>query len=472
MKAGGDLAVMMGMAKWLLEHDAIDRDFIAMHTHDFAPFAEKARATGWDEIERESGLTRAAIEGAAAAYGRSKATMAIYGMGLTQHVKGVDNVRMLVNLLLLKGNIGKPGAGPCPVRGHSNVQGQRTVGITEKTELAPVAKLKELYGFDSPTQKGLDTVEACRGIIDGTVKAFLSLGGNFARAVPETELVEDGWTRLDLSVQIATKLNRSHLLPAAGDTWLLPCLGRIERDIQATGPQRVTMEDSTSVIHPSLGKVEPASPHLLSEPAIVAGIAKALLPPNPAVDWDAWVGDYALIRDEIAKVFPHFFARFNERLEAEKGGFWKGNKAAAREWDTKSGKAEFLVPDVLNATGFAEADGRFRLLTLRSNDQFNTTIYGYSDRFRGINGTRQVVLMNKADIARAGLSAGQKVTLATDAEDNHDRRVADLIVVEYNVPDGCIAAYYPECNPLIPLAHHAEESHVPAAKSVPVRVVA
>ncbi|PZQ63046.1 MAG: formate dehydrogenase [Sphingomonas taxi] len=472
VKAGGDLAVMMGMAKWLLEHDAIDRDFIATHTHDFAPFAEKARATGWDEIERESGLTRTAIEGAAAAYGRSKATMAIYGMGLTQHVKGVDNVRMLVNLLLLKGNIGKPGAGPCPVRGHSNVQGQRTVGITEKTELAPVAKLKELYGFDSPTQKGLDTVEACRGIIDGTVKAFLSLGGNFARAVPETELVEDGWTRLDLSVQIATKLNRSHLLPAAGDTWLLPCLGRIERDIQATGPQRVTMEDSTSVIHPSLGKVEPASPHLLSEPAIVAGIAKALLPPNPAVDWDAWVGDYALIRDEIAKVFPHFFARFNERLEAEKGGFWKGNKAAGREWDTKSGKAEFLVPDVLNATGFAEADGRFRLLTLRSNDQFNTTIYGYSDRFRGINGTRQVVLMNKADIARAGLSAGQKVTLATDAEDNHDRRVADLIVVEYNVPDGCIAAYYPECNPLIPLAHHAEESHVPAAKSVPVRVVA
>ncbi len=472
VKSGGDLAAMTGIAKWLLEHDAIDHDFIAQHTHDFAPFAEKVRATGWDEIERESGLTRAAIERAAAAYGRTKAAMAIYGMGLTQHVKGVDNVRMLVNLMLLRGNIGRPGAGLCPVRGHSNVQGQRTVGITEKTELAPVEELKERYGFSPPTEKGLDTVETCRGIIDGTVKAFLSLGGNFVRAAPETDLVEEGWARMDLSVQIATKLNRSHLIPAAGGTWLLPCLGRIERDLQATGPQRVTIEDSTSVIHPSLGKVEPASPHLLSEPAIVAGIAKATLPANAAVDWDAWVGDYALVRDEIAAVFPHFFARFNQRLEEEKGGFWKGNKAAGREWDTESGKAEFLVPDVMNATGFTEADGRFRLLTLRSNDQFNTTIYGYSDRFRGINGTRQVVLMNRDDIARAGLAAGQKVTLATDAEDNHDRRVGDLTVVEYDLPAGCIAAYYPECNPLIPLAHHAEESHVPAAKSVPVRIVA
>ena len=471
VKAGGDIAAMMGMAKWLIENDQVDHDFIATHTHDYTAFAEKARAMQWDEIVHESGLSRAAIEDAAMAYARSSATMAIYGMGLTQHVKGVDNVRMLVNLLLLKGNIGKPGAGPCPVRGHSNVQGQRTVGITEKTELAPVEKLKELYGFDPPTEKGLDTVEACRGIIDGTVKAFVSLGGNFARAVPETELVEEGWARMDLSVQIATKLNRSHLIPAAGDTWLLPCLGRIERDLQASGPQRVTMEDSTSVIHPSFGKVEPASPHLLSEPAIVAGIATATLPSNPQVRWDEWVGDYALVRDEIAKAFPQFFARFNERLAAEKSGFWKGNKASGREWDTPSKKAEFLVPAELNATGFGEAEGRFRLLTLRSNDQFNTTIYGYSDRFRGINGTRQVVLMNPQDIARAGVTAGQKITLATDAGDNRDRRVGNLIVVEYNVPPGCIAAYYPECNPLIPLSHHAEESHVPAAKSVPVRIV-
>ena len=471
VKAGGDLAAMMGMAKWLIEHDRVDAAFIAEHTHDYDAFAAKARATEWDEIERESGLARAEIERAAETYAGAKAAMAIYGMGLTQHVKGVDNVRMLVNLLLLRGNIGKPGAGPCPVRGHSNVQGQRTVGITEKTELAPVDKLKERYGFEPPTQKGLDTVEACGGVIDGTVKAFVSLGGNFVRAAPETRLLEEGWAGLDLSVQIATKLNRSHLIPAVGETWLLPCLGRIERDLQAAGAQMVTVEDSTSVIHPSVGKVDPASPYLLSEPAIVAGIAKATLPPNPAVPWDEWVGDYALVRDEIAAVFPHFFARFNERLK-EPGGFWKGNKAANREWDTPTGKAEFVIPDVLNATGFADAGGRFRLLTVRSNDQFNTTVYGYSDRFRGINGTRQVVLMNRADMDALGVTQGQKVTLAGDADDNMDRRVAGLMAVAYDVPPGCVVGYYPECNPLIALAHHAEESHVPAAKSVPVRIVA
>ncbi|KQT35102.1 formate dehydrogenase [Sphingomonas sp. Leaf412] len=470
VRAGGDLAAMMGIAKWLVEHDAVDAAFIAEHTHDYDAFAAKTRATTWDEIERESGLTRAALEKAAATYAKAKATIAIYGMGLTQHVKGVDNVRMLVNLLLMKGNIGRPGAGPCPVRGHSNVQGQRTVGITEKTELAPVAALKERYGIDSPTEKGLDTVEACGGIIDGTVKAFLSLGGNFVRAAPETRLLEEGWANLDLSVQIATKLNRSHLIPAAGETWLLPCLGRIERDYQATGAQTVTVEDSTSVIHPSVGKVDPAGPHLLSEAAIVAGIATATLPPNPAVEWDAWVGDYALIRDEIAAVFPHFFARFNERLK-EPGGFWKGNKAAERVWDTESGKAEFLVPDTLNATGFADRAARYRLLTVRSNDQFNTTIYGYSDRFRGINGTRQVVLMNRDDMRALGVAQGQKVALAGDADDNVDRRVEGLMAVEYDVPRGCVVGYYPECNPLIALAHHADESHVPAAKSVPVRVV-
>jgi molybdopterin-dependent oxidoreductase alpha subunit len=471
VKAGGDLAAMMGIAKWLIEHDQVDADFIAEHTKNYDAFAAKARATGWDEIERESGLTRAALEAAAAVYARSHATIAIYGMGLTQHVKGVDNVRMLVNLLLMKGNIGRPGAGPCPVRGHSNVQGQRTVGITEKTELAPVDKLRERYGFEPPTEKGLDTVETCGGIIDGTVKAFLSLGGNFVRAAPETRLLEEGWARLDLSVQIATKLNRSHLIPAAGETWLLPCLGRIERDLQASGPQTVTMEDSTSVIHASFGKVDPASPFLLSEPAIVAGIAKAVLPPTTGVDWDAWVGDYGLVREEIAAVFPNFFARFNERMR-EPGGFWKGNKAAGREWDTPSGKAEFLVPDTLNATGFVDRGGRMRLLTVRSNDQFNTTVYGYSDRFRGINGTRQVVLMNRGDMADAGIAQGQTVTLVGDAEDNAERRVAGLMAVEYDVPRGCVVGYYPECNPLIALAHHAEESHVPAAKSVPVRVVA
>ncbi len=479
VRAGGDIAVMTGIARYLLDADdaairaggprVLDHAFIAEHTHGFDAFADHVRRQDWSEIVKAAGLPREAIEQAAAVYAKAKAVLGIYGMGLTQHVKGVENVRMLVNLLLMRGNIGRPGAGPCPVRGHSNVQGQRTVGITEKPELAPLDALKARYGFEPPRDKGRDTVEACEGVIDGSVRAFVSLGGNFLRAVPETASMEQGWAKLDLSVQIATKLNRSHLIPAAGDTYLLPCLGRIELDEQAGGAQIVTMEDSTSVIHPSRGRVEPASPNLLSEPAIVAGIARATLPPNPNVDWNEWVGDYALVRDEIAAVFPNFFKDFNARIK-EPGGFWKGNKAAERIWQTPSGKAEFLVPGGLDAAGFADAEGRFRMITVRSNDQFNTTIYGYDDRFRGIKGTRQVVMMNPGDIARHGFVSGQKVTLHGDDADGKARSVPDMMIVEYSVPDGCVATYYPECNPLIAVSHHAEESHVPAAKSVPIRI--
>ncbi len=480
VRAGGDIAVMTGIAKLLLEWDdaakakgdplILDHDFIEQHCHGFDTFADAVRAADWSAIEAESGLPRADIEAAARVYAKSKATMIIYGMGLTQHVKGVENVRMVVNLLLMRGNIGKPGAGPTPVRGHSNVQGQRTVGITEKTELAPVEKLKQLYHFDPPTEKGLDTVETCRGVIDGSVKALIGLGGNFLRAIPETQAMEDAWPCLTLSVQIATKLNRNHLF-AGKHTYLLPCLGRIEEDRQATGPQAVSVEDSTSCIHGSRGKAKPASPHLLSEPRIVAEIAKRITPPNPHVDWDKWVGDYALVRDAIEATYPEVFKDFNKRLFTP-GGFWKGNKAAERVWLTESGKAEFLAPSDLSATGFADAPGRFRLMTLRSNDQFNTTIYGYHDRFRGIKGTRDVLLINEDDMAEAGLKNGQIVALESDAEDGISRKRPGLIVTPYSIPRGCLGAYYPEANVLMPVEHHAEESHVPAAKSVPVRIVA
>ncbi|RYD61512.1 MAG: formate dehydrogenase, partial [Sphingomonadales bacterium] len=410
VKAGGDIAAITGIAKFLIEWDdaaletggaqILDHDFIEQHTHDFIAFAETVRARDWADIERESGLAKSALEDAARVYARSKAVMAIYGMGLTQHVKGVENVRMVVNLLLMRGNIGKPGAGPTPVRGHSNVQGQRTVGITEKTELAPVEKLKELYGFDPPTEKGLDTVETCRGVIDGSVKAVIGLGGNFLRAVPETGAMEAAWPNLDLSVQIATKLNRNHLF-AGKVTYLLPCLGRIEQDVQASGPQAVSVEDSSSCIHGSRGNATPASPHLLSEPCIVAELAKRILPPNPRVDWDSWVADYSRIRDAIEATYPAFFKDFNKRLFTP-GGFWKGNKASERIWQTPSGKAEFFAPTGLNATGFTDAEGRYRLMTLRSNDQFNTTVYGYHDRFRGVKGTRDIVFMNRSDMIRMG----------------------------------------------------------------------
>jgi molybdopterin-dependent oxidoreductase alpha subunit len=480
VKAGGDIAAMMGIMKFLVEWDdaatgrgempVLDHAFIAAHTQGVDDLLAAIRKVDWDAIEAECGLPRHDLKQAASVYARSKAVMAIYGMGLTQHVKGVENVRMVVNLLLLRGNIGKPGAGPTPVRGHSNVQGQRTVGITEKPELAPLDKLAAQYGFSPPREKGLDTVASCRGIINGTVKAFVALGGNFLRAVPETIAMEAAWTNLDLSVQIATKLNRNHLF-AAKMTYLLPCLGRIERDLQATGPQAVSVEDSTSCIHGSVGKAKPASPHLLSEPAIVAGIAKAILPANPKVDWDAWVGDYSLIRDAIEETYPEVFKDFNARMFTP-GGFWKGNKASDRVWLTPSGKAEFLTPSGLSATGFAGAEGRFRLMTLRSNDQFNTTIYGYHDRFRGVKGTRDVLFMHADDIAAHGLAEGQIVALESDADDGQHRRREGLIVTPYSIPRGCLGAYYPECNMLISVEHHAQESHVPAAKSVPVRLVA
>ena len=473
VKAGGDIAAMMGIIKHVVALDdatpgVIDHAFIAKHTKGFDGVAAKARETGWDEIERESGLTRGALEAAGDVYARSKAVICVYGMGLTQHRHGITNIQMLVNLMLLRGNVGKPGAGFGPVRGHSNVQGQRTVGITEKPELMPLDLLAKQYGFKPPRALGWDTVATCEALVGREMQAFLGLGGNFARAIPDHDETEPAWCEVPLTVHIATKLNRGHLLPGK-TSYLLPCFGRIELDQQASGAQQVTMEDSFSRIYASRGRVKPAAETLLSEPAIVAGIAKATLALNPNVDWDGWVGDYALVRDAIEATFPDLFARFNERIGVP-GGFWKGVPATHREWKTGSGRAEFNVPEVMNATGFDQADGRFRLVTLRSNDQFNTTVYGYDDRFRGIKGTREVVMMNRQDMAAMGVADGTLVDVIGDHGSNGDKRVSSYRVVPYNIPRGCIAGYYPELNPLIPVAHHAVESHVPAAKTVPVRL--
>lgn len=468
VKAGGDIAVLLGLCKHAIERGAIDRAFIAEHTHGFEAFEARVRATTWDEIERESGLLRGDIEAAAEVYVRAERAIGIWGMGLTQHVRGFENVASVVNLMLLKGNIGRPGAGVSPVRGHSNVQGQRTVGIAEKPELVPLDRLAEQYGFDPPREHGLGTVDTCRGILNGSVKAFLGLGGNFLRAVPDQSLIEPAWERMRLTVQVATRLNRGQLF--CGEVaYLLPCLGRSERDVQAGGPQVVTMEDSLSCIHGSVSNAEPASRELRSEMAIVAGIAKATLAPNPKVPWDEWTGDYGKVRDAIEATYPAQFAEFNARLFTP-GGFYKGNSARERVWKTESGKAEFTVPETLNATGFTDAPGRYRLITLRSNDQFNTTVYGYSDRLRGIEGTRDVLLINPEDMARAGLSEGQQVALVSDAEDQVERAVEGLRVTPFSLPDGCVAGYYPELNPLIALEHHDRASKTPAAKSVPVRI--
>jgi molybdopterin-dependent oxidoreductase alpha subunit len=480
LKAGGDLAAIMGLCKALIAADdeaqasgasrVLDHRFIAEHTHGFEQFADAARGYDWRDLERHSGLTRGAMEAAAAVYAGCSSVLGVYGMGITQHRTGVENAQMIVNLLLLRGNIGKPGAGVCPVRGHSNVQGQRTVGITEKPELVPLDKLATQYGFAPPREKGLNTVETCEAIIKGEVRAFVGLGGNFVRAVPDRNAIEPAWRRLRLTVQIATKLNRSHLIH--GETsYLLPCLGRSEIDDGGAGPQAVSIEDSTGCMHGSLGMHPPASPHLLSEHRIVAGIAKATLPPNAMVDWNGWVADYSRIRDAIAATYPDIFHDFNRRMW-QPGGFHRPLPARERKWKTKTGKANFITPKGLREDidrPDAERDV-LRLFTLRSNDQFNTTIYGYNDRLRGIHGTRMVVLMNRNDIDRLDLHDGEFVDLVTATDDGVHRQVSGFRVTAYNVPEGCCAGYYPECNPLIPLWHYAERSKVPAAKSIPVRL--
>ena len=471
VRPGGDIAAMAGMCKALLEfgNGATDTAFLAEHTHGYDEFAAYIQALAWSSIETESGLSQRDLTEAARVVADSKAVMGVYGMGLTQHKLGVDNVRMLTNLLLMGGNIGKPGAGLCPVRGHSNVQGQRTVGISEKPELVPLDRLAEQYSFNPPRKKGLNTVEACEGVLDGSVRAFVGLGGNFVRAVPDHHRIEPAWRNLELTVQIATKLNRSHLVNGKV-AYLLPCLGRIERDVQLGGEQTVTVEDSTARIHASRGHHAPASSHLLSEARIVAGIAKATLMPNPKVDWDTWSSDYTRIRNDIEATYPEDFRDFNARMH-QPGGFPRPLAANERRWKTQSGKAEFKVPSALSAAhaGDGGADV-LRLMTMRSNDQFNTTIYGYDDRLRGIQGTREVLLMNRSDMARFGLVEGQRVTLAGAAGDGFERAVEGLRVTPYDLPAGSCGAYYPECNPVMSLAHYAEESFVPAAKSVPVRI--
>jgi molybdopterin-dependent oxidoreductase alpha subunit len=482
VKTGGDTAAIMGIAKVLFDRDEqalaagadpiLDDDFIGEHTHGFEAFKMAVKACDWERVERRSGLTRGALEAAAAVYIHAKSVMFIYGMGLTQHKKGVETVQTMVNLALMRGNIGRPGAGICPVRGHSNVQGQRTVGITEKPEQVPADKLKQLFGIDTPKSKGLNTVEACEKIVDGSVRAVVLLGGNLVRSVPERRLIEPAWRKLRLTVQILTKLNRTALVHGE-ISYILPCLGRIEIDTQASGPQAVSMEDSTGCMHGSRGQVKPASPHLLSEPKIVAELAKAAAPSHSTIPWGDWVADYSKIRDAIAATYPDIFHDFNARLW-QAGGFHRPLGARKREWKTETGKANFIVPKSLSTDIDVKPGQRdvLQLITLRSNGQFNTTIYNYDDRFRGIYGSRHVVLMHQNDIDRFDLKEGEMVALTTAVDDGIERKVEGLRVVAYEIPEGCVAGYYPECNPLLPLWHYAERSKTPAAKSIPVRVQA
>ncbi|MEI5998660.1 FdhF/YdeP family oxidoreductase [Paraburkholderia bengalensis] len=469
--AGGDAAALKGVMKALLQMEAeqgnvLDREFIAAHTEGFDAFAADLEATSWDDIEKASGLTRPDLEEVALAYAKSNATIVTYGMGITQHNKGTANVRLIADLLLLRGNFGKPGAGICPLRGHSNVQGNRTVGITEKPSSEFLKLIEQTCGFTPPSEHGHDAVQAMQAMIDGKAKALLCLGGNFAVALPDPELSFPAMAGLDLAVHIGTKLNRSHLL-VSKQTYLFPCLGRTELDMQTGGQQSVTVEDSMSMVHASAGKLTPASEHLRSEPAIVAGMARATLP-NSKVAWTELIADYDKIRDLIERTVPGFEA-FNERIR-HPGGFRLPLPPTERQWPTPSGKAIFSVYDgVKEDADVLGAEHVLRLITIRSHDQYNTTIYAMDDRYRGVFGRRDVLFMNEADLEEHGLEHGDLVDIETIVS-GRQLRMKNLTAIVYAIAKGSVAAYYPEANVLVPLDYIDKESGTPSYKSVPVKV--
>jgi molybdopterin-dependent oxidoreductase alpha subunit len=483
VKIGGDAAALKGIMKALLEMDdlarraggprAIDAAFIAEHTHGFEDFAQDLRDQHWEAIEDASGLTREALDGIAHLYAHAERPMVCYGMGVTQHRTGTSNVEQIAALLLMRGAIGREGAGICPLRGHSNVQGDRTVGITERPAKPFLDKMAEVFGFEPPRQPGRSVVETLAAMRDGACKALISLGGNLAVAAPDTLVAFDAFRNLELNVGIATKLNRSHLLTGRGEAFILPCLGRTEMDKQAGVQQSVTVEDSMSMVHASRGFIKPASEHLRSEPAIVAGLAKATLKDSHGVDWDALIGNYDLIRDKIEVVFPELFRAFNEKIR-EPGGFRLYNSASERVWKTATGKANFIPFRGLEEDEPAADPLNLRLTTMRSHDQYNTTIYGLNDRYRSVFGRRDVVFLNAADIRRAGLKPGDRAdvwALHQPAEGSGQRRVLrGLTVVDYPLPEGSCGAYYPEANRLVALEHHDPDCLTPSYKSVPVRL--
>jgi len=470
VRAGGDAAALKGIIKALLQleqlkGDVLDKDFIAAHTQGFEALSADIDATDWAEIEKESGLVRQNLEQIAELYAKSKATIVTYGMGITQHNKGTANVRLIADLLLMRGNMGKPGAGICPLRGHSNVQGNRTVGITEKPSAAFLEKIEQVFGFVPPKKHGHDAVKAMQAMVEGTAKGLICLGGNLAVALPDPEKCFPAMKTLDLSVHVGTKLNRSHLL-VAKETYILPCLGRTELDLQASGRQSVTVEDSMSMVHASSGKLKPASDLLLSEPAIVAGMAKATLP-DSKVPWMELVANYSIVRDLIEKTVPGF-DNYNERI-AIPGGFRMPLPPTERKWTTASGKAMFSVFEGVNEDTLVEGDDVLRMITLRSHDQYNTTIYALDDRYRGVFGRRDILFMSDADLDKRGLEHGDLVDIETMVAGS-SLRLENMTVIAYNIAPGSVGAYYPEANILIPLDYIDKQSGTPSYKSVPVRV--
>ena len=478
---GGDMALMRGMAKFLLQWEreaqannapsVFDHDFLNAHTMSVLEYLAAVDATPWEQIVEQSGLSRDDIELAARMYAKAEKVIMCWAMGITQHRHSVATIQEIANLMLLRGNVGAPGAGLCPVRGHSNVQGDRTMGINERPPAFFLDALEKRFKFTVPRSHGHNVVEAIHAMLDGRAKVFIGLGGNFAQATPDSHRTAEALRNCDLTVQISTKLNRSHLMHGK-EALILPCLGRTDIDLQSEGPQAVTVEDSFSMVHASNGQLQPLSSQMKSEPAIIAGIAAATLGAQP-VDWNWLVADYDRIRELIADTIPGF-KDFNQRLK-HPGGFYLGNSAGARKWSTASGRANFkanaLPDDLVDAR--VRASGQVPDLimqSMRSHDQYNTTIYGLDDRYRGVRGQRDVLFVNEADIIRLGFRPGQKADIVSLWNDGRERRVSGFTLLAFDIPAGQAAAYYPEVNPLVPLESVGDGSSTPTSKFVAIRL--
>ncbi|TRN73147.1 CbbBc protein [Pseudomonas syringae] len=478
---GGDMALLRCMAKFLLQWEreaqannapsVFDHAFLNEHTEGVLEYLAAIDDTSWDAIVEQSGLPLSDIEQSARMYAKGKNVIMCWAMGITQHRHSVPTIQEIANLMLLRGNIGRPGAGLCPVRGHSNVQGDRTMGINERPPVFLLDALEKRFQFKVPRENGHNVVEAIHAMAEGRAKVFIALGGNFAQATPDSHRTAEALSNCDLTVQISTKLNRSHLFHGK-DALILPCFGRTDIDIQANGPQAVTVEDSFSMVHASNGQLKPSSKQMRSEPAIIAGIANATLGKAP-VDWLWLVEDYNRIRDLIADTIPGF-KDFNERVK-HPGGFYLGNAAGARRWNTASTRANFksnslpltLINEHVSSTGQIPD---LIMQSMRSHDQYNTTIYGLDDRYRGVKGQRDVLFVNEADIIRLGFQPGQKADLISIWSDNRERRVKGFTLLPFDIPAGQAAAYYPEVNPLVPLESVGDGSSTPTSKFVAIRL--
>jgi molybdopterin-dependent oxidoreductase alpha subunit len=469
VRINGDVALLKGIIKEVLAAEqrrpgaVLDHEFINTHTTGFNEFAATLDQVSWDEIVAASDVSREQMRAAADIYVNAGRVIVCWAMGLTQHKNAVANIQEIVNLLLLRGNVGRPGAGACPVRGHSNVQGDRTMGIWERPTENFLASLAREFAFTPPRAHGYDTVNAIKAMHEGQAKVFFALGGNFLSATPDTDYTARALSRCRLTAHVSTKLNRAHLITGT-QALILPCLGRTERDVQTAGEQFVSCENSMGVVQTSRGRLEPASEHLLSEPMIVARLAADTLSARSSVDWLTLVADYDRIRTHIEHVIPGF-DDYNRRVR-EPGGFYLPNAAREREFKTATGKAQFTIHPLPQ---HELAPGQFLMLTMRSHDQFNTTIYGLDDRYRGIFNERRVVLLNEADIAAAGLRAQQVVDLVSHFE-GEERIARRFIIVPYQLPRGCAATYFPETNVLVPVRHVADKSNTPASKSVVISI--